>query len=388
MTTSIEEGGASRGPQRPPARVTREKVRLNEGRRRFLGAAGGAAALTLVGLPDPTGGGAGATAPAPAQASSADEAFRDRVHEVRVAAARDDRDVPIPPHPTNGDEDRYANRIGSDTRGLPHDERGEVDPKAYEAALKAYRSGDPADFEAIPLGGKRKQLNPIGSLAASLTGRNATQYAIPPAPDLAGAERAGEAVEVYWKSLLRDVPLSEFRNDTGNADVLAAVEELNKLSTFNGPRQNGRITPETLFRGIALYVDQSDPSGRTGRYVTPPGTLTGPYLSQFLFKDAPHGTQLIPARIRTASRDSEFLTNYDEWLAVQNGQPPSRPTAFDPTVRFVATGRDLAEYVHNNPATFWAAALILGVAPDKQDAAYGGWGIPLSPTNPTVISKT
>src|SRR5262245_22572648 len=164
MTRNIEEGGASRNTHE--ARVTREKVRLNEGRRRFLGAAGGAAALSLVGLPAPTGAGARATTPGPAPASSADGAFCDRVYEVRVAAARDDHDVPIPPHPTNGDEDRYANRIGSDTRSLPHNGRGEVDPKAYEAALKAYRSGDPADFEAIPLGGKRKQLNPIGSLAA------------------------------------------------------------------------------------------------------------------------------------------------------------------------------------------------------------------------------
>ena len=38
----------------------------------------------------------------------------------------------------------------------------------------------------------------------------------------------------------------------------AAVEELNKLSDFNGPRADGKVTPETLFRGTALYVDPSD----------------------------------------------------------------------------------------------------------------------------------
>ena len=181
---------------------------------------------------------------------------------VRSAAADADFAVAIAPHPVNGDEQKYPNLIGSDTRGLPHDERGEVDRAAFDATLKAYASGDPADFEAIPLGGKRKQLNPIGSLAVNLTGCVGPQFAIPPAPALDSATRASEAVELYWQSLLRDVPLSELTNDTKNKDVLAAVDELNKLAAFSGPRKDGGITPETLFRGTALYVDAADPSGQ------------------------------------------------------------------------------------------------------------------------------
>ena len=89
---------------------------------------------------------------------------------------------------------------------------------------------DPADFEKIPLGGTRKLVNPVGTQAVSLSGINPTQIGIPPAPTLASAERGGEAVEVYWQSLLRDVPLTELRDDTTNRDVLAATEEINKLA--------------------------------------------------------------------------------------------------------------------------------------------------------------
>ena len=147
--------------------------------------------------------------------------------------------------------------------------------------------------------------------------------------------------------------------------------------------------PRAVFRGTALYVDKSDPSGRTGKYVTPPGTLVGPYISQFLLRDVPFGAQFMSARMRTATPDSEFLTDYEEWLSVQNGKPSGKTTKFDEKPRFITNGRDLAEYVHNNPALISAAAMLLGVGPDKRSPAYGGFGgTPLSSTNPYLKSKT
>jgi hypothetical protein len=353
-------------------------------RRRFLGTVAAAGAACGAALPATQ---ARAATPSPASDApadiSSDEAFRRKAYEVRVAVARANFELPVQPHPTNGDEERYPGKIGSDTRGLPHNKRGEVDLAAFRQAIKAYQSGDPEEFEKIPLGGTRKQLNPIGSLAVSLTGVNTVQLAIPPAPALASAQRAGEAVELYWQSLLRDVPFSEFRADTQHRDVLAAVQELNRLSSYHGPRAGGRITPETLFRGSALYLDPSDRSNRTPRWVTPPGALEGPYLSQFLLRDAQFGTQLLPARIRTASPANDYLTDYEEWLTVQNGGSSGRNTQWDPVPRYIATGRDLAEYVHNNPAAFTVAAALLSTP-----ASAGGIGAPLNPANPYVKSKT
>jgi hypothetical protein len=253
-------------------------------RRRLIGGAGLAVGATLappLGMP--------AITPAAAQAVSTDPrpldaAFRRRALEVREACARTSDAIPIAPHPANGDEARYPNKIGSDTRGLPHDKRGEVDQAAWQALFTACQSGDPADFEKIPLGGTRRLLNPVGTQAVSLSGINPTQIGIPPAPALASAERAGEAVEVYWQALLRDVPLTELRDGTENRDVLAAAEELSKLSDFRGPKAGGRVTPGTLFRASALYFDAGDPEGRS---VTPPGVLDGPLISQFLLRERP-----------------------------------------------------------------------------------------------------
>jgi hypothetical protein len=335
-----------------------------------------------------------AITPAAAQAATAeprplDAAFRRRAVEVRDACARAFDAIPIAPHPANGDEARYPNKIGSDTRGLPHDKRGEVDQAAWQALYTACQSGDPADFEKIPLGGTRKIVNPVGTLAVSLSGINPTQIGIPPAPALASAERAGEAVEVYWQALLRDVPLTELRDGTENRDVLAAVEEINKLSDFRGPKAGGRVTPGTLFRANALYFDAADPKGRS---VTPPGVLDGPLISQFLVRDVPYGAQWIGAHIRTTVPASEFNTEYEEWLAIQNGAAPKRQMQFDATPRYIATGRDLAEYIHSGPALGWAAALLLGTPAGGPDPRYSGMYPPAEavsyPSNPYRKSKT
>ncbi len=132
-------------------------------------------------------------------------------------------------------------------------------------------------------------------------------------------------MELYWQSLLRDVPLHEFRADTSQRDVLAAVAELNRFVDYNAPQVNA-VTSAALFRGTALYLDKADASGRTGKYVTLPGALDGPYLSQFLLRDAWLGTQSLSARIRTAQAGSDFQTEYDEWLTVQNGGDSGKKT--------------------------------------------------------------
>src|SRR4029453_10033071 len=56
-------------------------------------------------------------------------------------------------HPANNDENLYPNKLGSYSKGLPHNNDGTVDIAAYNAFLKAINSGSPADFDAIPLGG-------------------------------------------------------------------------------------------------------------------------------------------------------------------------------------------------------------------------------------------
>ncbi|ARV59386.1 twin-arginine translocation pathway signal protein [Nostocales cyanobacterium HT-58-2] len=305
------------------------------------------------------------------------EQFRQKAYQVRVQAAKNLLETDIPPHPTNGDEERYPNKIGSDSRGLPHNERGEVDLNAYNSLTKALTTQNPDDFENIILGGGRTLVNPQGPLAISLEGTNAALIAVPPPPALASANRAAEAVELYWQALLRDVSLDKFQDNTDDSKVLAAVEDLNKLSAFYGPKQNAYVTPQTLFRGSVIYVDPSDPSGKTAKHVIPPGILEGPYLSQFLLLDIPLNTQFISPLIRTPLPGNDFLTDYNEWLTVQNGSNFGKSIQYDPTRRYISTVRDLGEYAHIGGAAYYGALLILGSI-----------GAPLSPTNPYVKSKT
>lgn len=307
--------------------------------------------------------------------------FSQKAYRVRVEAAKQELQQGIPPHPTNGDEERYPNKIATDTRGLPHNQLGEVNLEAYNSEIRALTSLNPDDFENIILGGTRKLTSPQGPLAISLEGLNAAQIAVPVPPTLQSSEQAAEAVELYWQALLRDVPFHKFNDNTDDPRVLAAVEDLNKLPAFRGPKQNGQVTPQTLFRGNAIYVDKSSPSGRKTRNVTPPGVTVGPYISQFLLLNIPLNTQYIPALIRTALPGNDFLTTYDEWLLIQNGGSSGKSIQYDPRRRFITTVRDLGEYAHIGGASYLGAFQILSSAVSP-DPFASGIGAPLSPTNP------
>ncbi|MBO3462570.1 MAG: vanadium-dependent haloperoxidase [Aetokthonos hydrillicola CCALA 1050] len=311
--------------------------------------------------------------------------FSRKAYDVRIQAARQELDFGVPPHPTNGDEERYPNKIATDTRGLPHNERGEVNLDAYKSFIKALQTRNPDDFENIILGGTRKLVSPQGPLALSLLGLNAAQIQIPVPPTLDSAEQAGEAVELYWQALLRDVSFEKFQDNTDDPKVLAAVEDINKLSVFGGPKQNGRVTPQTLFRGSVNYVDSST---GTARYVTPPGILDGPYISQFLLLNIPFNTQFISPLIRTALPGNDFLTSFDEWLTIQNGGSSGRAIKYDSTRRYISTVRDLGEYVHIGGASYLGALLILSSGVNQSDPVASGIGAPFSPTNPYNNSKT
>ena len=344
-------------------------------RRRFLGGLGGAAAAAA----------AGSLALGPALPGGA-EADADHVgpligqerleaaYAQRIAAA--DRMVRAGGalHDCNGDEALYPGRIGSFTKGLPHDPIGEVDGVAYQALLDALASGDPSDFELIPLGGARKLVNPQAGLAFDTEGNDPHQFTQPPAPAFASAWEAGEMIEVYWMALLRDVHVGAFGGPIAASERLVrrAARELSELSDFRGPKTGGAVTPQTLFR---------DPL---------PGALAGPYVSQFLLHPAPFGAEYVERRMRCPVSGDDHVTSFGEWLAVQNGEVPGRQT-FDPVRRFIRRTRDLAEWVHVDVLfqAYFNAALILAAPPaPRSRPTGGGLGCPPNPGNPYLDSQT
>src|SRR6516165_2162800 len=248
---------------------------------------------------------------------------RHRAFVLRRDAAIFQRDVRPTPSVSNGDEEAYANRIASYTKGLPHNDLGEVDLNAYNAYLKALNSGNWADFEAIPMGGTAKFSSPQAAYCYSMEGADAAAWASPPAPAFSSAQAAGEMVEDYWQALTRDVPFSQYGTDSM---IAKAIADLNKLSDYRGPKVNGQVTPDVIFRGST------------------PGDLTGPYLSQFMLKPVPMGATTLTQLYRTAIAGDDYWTSYADWLTGQRGGA-SGSNKFDSTLRYIRNGRDLALYL-------------------------------------------
>src|SRR5579875_3381084 len=160
----------------------------------------------------------------------------EQARKIRTDAAAEEFHI-VHHHPTNGDEERYPDKWGNYSKGLVHDARGDVDLESYRSMLHALETGDPADFEKIQLGGDVPLVNPQSGLAYDLQGADCRSLRMPPAPALASPQRAAEAVEDYWMALLRDVPFTQYAS---HPLAQAAIEDLNKLSDFRGPKENGK----------------------------------------------------------------------------------------------------------------------------------------------------
>jgi hypothetical protein len=286
-------------------------------------------------------------------------------------------------HCCNGDEACFAGRplegedrrcgdefaklfIASFTKGLPHNEFGEVDADSYCALLRALASGEPDDFESekLQLGCppmSRKLENPQSAFAFDLEGADSHALVMKPAPSFDSEQEVAEIAENYWMALARDVPFTEYETDPL---IKEAADDLSKYICFFGP-----TNPKYLFRGTYL------------------GEQEGPYISQFLYRDTPYGSQFIPAMIRTVLPEVDYLTAYADWLEVQNGC--DRDQMFCDTVpRFIRNGRDLGQYVHVDLTfnAFLNAGLILlsGRDPLRRCEARAGMGVEFAPCLPYI----
>jgi len=329
-------------------------------RRAFLGQLAGAAAAAaaadlvlaspgLAAVQSEAEGGAGAAAAAEKMlppgtfaplGTSALRRRRNVAMAHRIQRAQRWHALPMQVPLANDDERRYPEGWANFSKSLPHDGVGEPDPDAYRALVAAGTSGRPDDYAAIPLGGAQPLRNPQGGLSLEFCGVDSNQTIAPPAPAFASAWRAAEMVEVYWSSLLRDVPFADYAADAGVAEACA---DLNALSDFRGPRSGGAVTPTTIFRGPY------------------PGCEVGPYVSQFLLRDITFGAQINAQRVRTFAPGLDYMTDYADWLDRQNGAPFG-PRAYDPAPRYLRNLRDLAAWVDADPplqAAYHALSILL-----------------------------
>ncbi|HYL46551.1 MAG TPA: vanadium-dependent haloperoxidase [Candidatus Limnocylindrales bacterium] len=336
---------SSAGPQ------TESALRIN--RRSFLGriSAGAAATLGAATLADP-------------RAASAKESAFDRVQdafELRKKLAERDADVGAARNFNNGDESLYPDKAGTYTKGLPHDSFGRVDLNAFATFKNALRNGKFSDFENMIMGGTRTQNGPQGGLCFDLCALDGAQFGqpiVPPAPTTASDQNATELLEHYWASLLRDVAFTDYGS---SALAVAAAAELGAQPTYLGPRNgSGHVTPNLLFRGAF------------------PGETLGPYLSQFFIRPTSLGTQPLSQQMVTYEPDIDYMTNFSDWLTVQNGNVTGLQNQKDSQLRYQHNGRCLAAFTHVDVLyqAYFTALLVLGTI-----------GAPVNPGNPYVGSR-
>ncbi len=310
-----------------------------------------------------------------------------------------------PQHRSNGDEQRlrqeeHPSYAGNFTKCLPHDNHGFLlEPRDYEEWARAIDSGDPRDFRRLRIGPGPFQPNgdfvytsagtpqldwvatyttPAGDpgvrawesqgagLTFDLEGPDAQAVTMPPCPSLDSQELIAEMGEVYWQALCRDVPFTDWDTDS---TIDAARNSLKRLWWFRRDRTldlDGATDtlPESLARRRILSEDGSDPVPleKLFRGVNP-GEQRGPYLSQFLLigntgingNDTAHalsdgmiadGALRIDQRVRVATPAKDYMTDWNEWLDVQNGADTHGRETYDTGYRFITTPRDLATYVH------------------------------------------
>ena len=334
------------------------------------------------------------------------EAERKRMgFKIRRDAAERTYGVPWPEHRNNGEEDDYLENghrtyIANYRKGLKHNKLGEPDRESYESFLRAAKTGTFEAWEQVQVaiperGDALKFFNPLAGLTFSLVGPDPFGLAMPPAPRI-DSEDDAEIAELYWMALARDVNVNEFED---SKLIERAADDLSSFRNFHGPKRNGKVTPDTIFRGNL------------------PGTQKGPYVSQFALQ----GTK-IPAfglkpedgwvivgwgnrldqRILTLKKGSDHLTDFKQWLRVQNGFDPRSgefcSNEYDTTPRFMRYGRDLANWVQYDDLPsqeFTIATFVLlhqevpcmRVVPDPAAVLRGG-SAPFHPGDPYKNSRT
>jgi len=343
-------------------------------RRKFLGDVSGVAVAALtagaIGL-EPLLDGKGSVAEASVVDYSS-ERREDKSFNYRRSTANAEK-IDVGRQPDNGDATRFSDFSGSYSKALLHDGLGVPNAASWLSLKRALHSGEFEDFENIivgtPGGGPNsKQNGPQGALALDLEGLDSHATVVPPAPSVTSNITAAEQVEHYWAALLADVPFTEYPT---NSLVAQASEDMNRLSFL---RSNGNfeypfpVTPGNLFRG---------------QFVPGDGNVLGPYISQFMLQPTFFGAQPLSQQYQTflplGGGGSDFMTSVIEYQLIQNGGASGRQLAFDPMLRFIRNGRDLAAYTHVDvlyQGYFTAFTVLAGI------------GTPPNPGNPYIGSRT
>ena len=228
-------------------------------------------------------------------------------------------------------------------------------------------------------------------LTYDLEGPDAQAVSMPPARAFASQELISEMAELYWMAYLRDVPFHDFGTTPAIDQARQSMShfywfiEHNKLtasqkSTFT--ETDILTTSQSRRRVLTDKIGNDIPLQKLFRGIAP-GDEVGPYLSQFLLigsKDiqpkimppahkveegfGAYGAIRFDQRVRIATPNKNYMTNWEDWLDVQNGANVRLTETYNAGWRFIATPRDLCTWVHYDAlyeAYLNACLLLLGM---------------------------
>ncbi len=216
-------------------------------------------------------------------------------------------------------------KCGTYTKAVRQASPGRVDLAAFGKFEAAISSGSYSDFELVPLGGTQKLNGPMASYASSFLGADSSLFSTAVPPSVKDEWYATELVELYWCSLLRDVDFCDYAT---NAIAHKAAKELSLLSFYQGPKKDGHVTPELLFRGAFQ------------------GEATGPYVSQFLITPTSFGSLPFNQRYITYRAGVDYMTDLESWYEVQQGIVTGFTNQKETVPQFLHNGRGLAAWTH------------------------------------------
>lgn len=286
-------------------------------------------------------------------------------------------------------DSQWPDHSGLYAKGLRQSSPGIPDPTVFTAFIKEIDRGiagetslpiTPPLFEpaqGVVSGGTTKQNGPQGAFAAQPVGKLSPQYTTAVAPTVGDNEYAVELAELYWASLLRDVPFTQF--SMAHPLIKAAVDNLNDpllLPHYRGPVDpiTKKVTPALLFRG-GLPANKRKKVGGGGTDPTAyfQDEVAGPYMSQLCLWPTGLGAQPIDQKMQTLMPGQDFMTTPNEWFRVQTGLPPVRQLMLDPVRRYMRDGRALAAFTHIDELyqAYLIAYLVLKT-----------WQVPANPGSP------
>lgn len=205
------------------------------------------------------------------------------------------------------------------SKGLTHDKNGVVNPVEFQKFYHAVIHGDMETLNGLHL--KAKQVQPSVVMDRTQIGPYKQLFMINPPPSLSSAHGAQEMVELYWASLLRDVPFDEWDE---NRLVRAACREM-------------KCDPQFLLR------------------LPYPGWKDGGYVSQLLLLPYTYGFKTYDQEY-TMFAPKDFATTAQEIVQIQNGEIAGE-LKYDLRSRLIRTLRDAATYVHKDvPVQPWVNA--------------------------------